>query len=77
MDKVILYDDEGRKKEYKVLLIIDEGYKYIIYTDIENDDPKKNLMVAKVKSLDKLDESLPITDDEWKMLEDNCLQIIN
>ena len=76
MDRITLYDENDNKKEYKVLLIIDEEYKYIIYTDLENNDIRENLMVAKVKSLDNLEKTLPITPDEWQMIEDKYKKII-
>ncbi len=76
MDKITLYDENNEKKEYKVLLIIDEVYKYIVYTDIDNYDLKKDLFVAKVKSLDNLEETLPVTPEEWKMIEDRYEKII-
>ena len=76
MDIITLYDENNNKKDYKVLLVINDEYKYIIYTDIDNKDLRNNLMVAKVKSLDNLSETLPITQDEWKYIENKYKKII-
>ena len=76
MDIITLYDENNNKKDYKVLLVINDEYKYIIYTDIDNKDLRNNLMVAKVKSLDNLSETLQITQDEWKYIENKYKEII-
>ena len=76
MDIITLYDENNNKKDYKVLLVINDEYKYIIYTDIDNKDLRNNLMVAKVKSLDNLSETLPINQDEWKYIENKYKEII-
>lgn len=76
MDIITLYDENNNKKDYKVLLVINDEYKYIIYTDIDNKDLRSNLMVAKVKSLDNLSETLPINQDEWKYIENKYKEII-
>lgn len=69
MDIIKIYDENNNPKEYKVLLIIDSEYKYIIYTDPSQKEIDKGLMVAKVKSLENVNETIPIRDDEWKMIE--------
>lgn len=69
MDIIKIYDENNNPKEYKVLLIIDSEYKYIIYTDPSQKEIDKGLMVAKVKSLENVNETIPISDDEWKMIE--------
>ena len=69
MDIIKIYDENNNPKEYKVLLIIDSEYKYIIYTDTSQEEIDKGLMVAKVKSLENINETMPISDDEWKMIE--------
>lgn len=76
MDIITLYDENNNKKDYKVLLVINDEYKYIIYTDIDNNDLRNNLMVAKVKSLDNLSDTLPINQDEWKYIENKYKEII-
>ena len=70
MNTIKIYDENNEIKEYKVLLIIDKEYKYIVYTDIDNNDFNKDLMVAKVKSLDNVNETIPIDEKEWEMIED-------
>lgn len=64
-DLITIYDSNNNKKEYKMLFIIEKDYKYIIYTDINNNNLTKNLYAVKVK--DK--ECLEINDNEWKMIE--------
>ena len=76
MDKIKIYDKDNNLKEYKVLLIIDLDYKYIIYTNINNSNLEKDLLVAKVKSLDNINETLEISDEEWKMIEERYQKII-
>lgn len=76
MNTIKIFENDVTK-EYKVLLVIDKDYKYVIYTDKDNYQLDKNLMVAKVKSINEMNESLPITDDEWKMIEDNYQKILN
>ncbi len=66
----------GIKKEYKLLLIIQKDYYYIIYTDINNTELNKNLYVAKVDSLENINSTLPINDLEWLMLEEEYTKII-
>ena len=70
MNTIKIYDENNEIKEYKVLLIIDKEYKYIVYTDIDNNDFNKDLMVAKVKSLDNVNETIQIDEKEWEMIED-------
>ena len=73
---ITIYDKEGNKQEYKILLIIEKEYYYIIYTDINSQSIKNNLNVIKVSSLDNL-AAIPINDDEWNMLENEYNNIIN
>ena len=77
MNTIKIYDDKNELKEYKVLLVIDMENKYVIYTNIDNDNPHKDLMVAKLKSLKGENETLPITDAEWEMIEQEYLKVIN
>ena len=76
MDKINIYDENNNLKEYKVLLIIDSDYKYIVYTNMDNNDLNKDLMVAKVKSLENINETFEITDEEWQMIEKKYESII-
>ena len=75
-DIITIYTNNQRK-DYHLLMILDKEYKYVIYTDIENKDLDKNLYVAKVKSIDKLDETMPISDDEWSMIEEEYHKILS
>ena len=72
---ITIYDAKNNKKDYKILLIIEKKYCYIICSDINNPSIKNNLIVVKLVSLDNL-EILPISDDEWKSLEDEYTDII-
>ena len=63
-----IYDDNNDFKEYKILLTINKNYYYVVYTEIENTNIKKNLCAIKLKSLDS-SESLPISEKEWQMIE--------
>lgn len=63
-----VYDENNNTKDYKVLLVIESDYKYIIYTDLNNYNIKKNLYAIKLKSLDS-NEPIYINDTEWKMIE--------
>lgn len=76
-DNLITIEMDGSKKDYKVLAIVDKEYKYIIYTDIENDDIKNNLYVAKVKNLENINETLEISDSEWQMIENEYNKLLN
>ena len=71
---ITIYDDIG-KKDYKVLLVIEKEYYYVIYTDISNENIKKDLRAIKLKSLDSK-EPLPISNDEWKMIEKEYQNLI-
>ncbi len=75
-DLITIYKD-GKEIEYKLLMIIDKEYKYIIYTDKDNNELDKNLYVAKVNSIDEIDETLPLSDDEWVMVENEYKKVIN
>lgn len=76
-DILTLYDENNIEKDYKLLCVINKGFKYIVYTNINNNDFRNNLNVIKVEFIDNNQESLPITDDEWKMIEEEYLKIIN
>ena len=76
-DIISLYDENNQKKDYKLLMIISKEYKYLIYTDIDNMDLNKNMYAIKTKELNKLEEILPISEEEWKMIEEEYNKIIN
>ena len=76
-DIVSLYDENNIKKDYKLLFVINKEYKYIVYTGINNNNCKYDLHAVKVKLLDNNQETIPITDDEWKMIEEKYLNFIN
>lgn len=73
---ITIYDNENNKKDYKILLIIEKEYYYIIYTDLKNTNIKKNLNVVKVSSLDKLD-IIPMNNNDWKIVEKEYKNLIN
>ena len=77
MEKIIVYDENNNPKEYKLLLIIDKEYKYIIYTDINNDNIEKDIMVAKVTSLDNINKMLQINENEWQMIEERYKKFLS
>lgn len=74
-DIITIYDDNG-PKEYKLLMIIDQEYKYIIYTDLDNLDIKKDLYAIKVKELNS-NEVFPITSNEWDMIKKTYNKLVN
>lgn len=76
-DIISLYDENNQKKDYKLLMIISKEYKYLIYTDIDNMDLNKNMYAIKTKELNKLEEILPISEEEWKTIEEEYNKIIN
>ena len=76
-DTITLYDENNQTKEYKLLLIIDNDFKYIIYTDLDSNDLKDNLYAIKVKSLNNNEEIIPITDSEWIMIKEEYNKIVN
>ena len=60
-DLITLYDSNNQKKDYKLLLVIDNEYKYVIYTDIDNTDINKNLYAIKIKEFNNNEETIPIS----------------
>ena len=76
-DIITLYDSNNQKHEYKLLLVLNKEFKYLIYTNINNNDIKKDLYAIKIKALNKKEDTIPITDDEWKMIETEYLNLIN
>ena len=75
-DIITIYDDNNQKKDYKLLLVINNEYKYLIYTNIYNMDFRKDLYVVKTKSLTKSEDTIPINDEEWKMIEKTYSELI-
>ncbi len=76
-DIITLYDNNNQKHEYKLLLVLNKEFKYLIYTNIENNDIKKDLYVIKIKALNTREDTIPITDEEWKMIENEYQNLIN
>ena len=75
-DILTIYDDK-QKKDYKLLFVIHQEYNYIIYTDLDNNDLTKDLYAIKVKSLNNNSNTIPITDEEWLMIENKYNKLIN
>ena len=71
------YYENNQKKDYQLLLVIDKEYKYLVYTDLDNHDYKKNLYVVKTASLNASEEVSPMDDNEWKMVETTYQNLIN
>lgn len=76
-DIISIKGADGNFKDYRILLVLNHEYKYIIYTDLGNTNFKENLYVAKVKTLDNLNETLELTDDEWQLVEEEYKKIID
>ncbi len=76
-DIITLYDDKNEKKDYKLLLVINKDYKYLIYTDINNMNLKNNIYAIKTKNLKSNEEVLAIDDNEWQMIEETYENIVN
>ena len=76
-NEIITIYEDGKKKEYKLLMVLQKEYKYIIYTNKDNPHLDKNIFVAKVNNLESINETLPLTEDEWEMLESEYKKIIN
>ncbi len=72
-DTIILLENNV-EKEYCLLLTIDN--KYIIYTDIDNNNINKNIYVIKVDSINDNQSILPITDDELNIINQKYLELI-
>lgn len=70
-----VYDENDNPKDYKILLVLEDDYKYIIYTDLNNYNIKKSLYAIKLSSLEST-EPLYINDEEWKKLEKEYLNLI-
>ena len=73
-DIITIYNNDNNKKDYKLLFIIEKEFKYIIYTDLDNNDMFKDLYAVKVN---KDDNSLEISDNEWQMIENEYKNLVN
>ena len=69
-DIITVYDNNNNGKDYKLLLAFNKEYKYIIYTDLYNNDVNNNIYAIKTKSLNQSEDTLPIDENEWKMIEE-------
>ena len=69
-DIITVYDNNNNGKDYKLLLAFNKEYKYIIYTDLYNNDVNNNIYAIKIKSLNQSEDILPIDESEWKMIEE-------
>lgn len=76
-DIITVTNNNNEKIDYKLLMVIDKNFKYLIYTDIDNTNYKKNIYAVKVKSLNINEETIPITDNEWEMIENEYKKIVN
>ncbi len=76
-DLITLYDSNNQKKDYKLLLVIDNEYKYVIYTDIDNTDINSNLYAIKIKEFNNNEETIPIDDNELLMIENKLKELID
>ena len=72
-DDIITLLIDNVEKNYQLLFVIDDEYKYVIYTDIENKD---KLYAIKVKELNKEEKAITITDEEWKMIETKYQELL-
>ncbi len=70
-----IYDNNGSDEEYQVLAVLKKEFDYIIYTDLNNDNIKKNIQAIKVSSNNN-NEVIPINKKEWQMLEQEYLNLI-
>ena len=76
-DIITLYDSNNQKYEYKLLMVLDKEYKYLIYTNIGNNDIKTDLHAIKIKELNNNEEIIPLTNEEWTMIENEYQNLIN
>ena len=76
-DIITVYDENNEKEDYKLLLVINKEYKYLIYTKLNNLNLKRNLYAVKIKDLKSNEETLEISNDEWEMIEKTYKNLIN
>ena len=71
----IVYDEFGNQKQCKILAIIEN--KYIVYTNINNNNLSENIMVSKFDKLTSEINLIPLDDYEWTFVEKKYLDICN
>lgn len=74
MNDLITISINNESKQYKLLFIYE--HKYVIYTDLNNDDISKNIYVIKLNSLDKNEKNIPITAKELEVLENKYQELL-
>ena len=72
---ITVYDKNNNQKQYKILLVIEKDYYYIIFTNLNNYNIKENLYAVKLKCLNDTSPLL-INDNEWLILEQEYLNLI-
>ena len=75
-DVLNIYRKNGQKDEYKLLCIIEKDFKYVIYTNKENNNIKENLYVAKTQKANYLDEIIPMNDYDWELINKEYLNLL-
>ena len=71
---IIVFKNDNNEERYKLLSVIDN--QYIIYTPLSNNNPTSNINIIKVKSLDELNNPLPIQNSELKEIEQKYLNLL-
>ena len=66
--------ENNTEKEYRLLSIIDN--KYIIYTDIDNINIYKDIYVVKVNQVGDNQNTIPISDEELKIVNQKYLDFM-
>lgn len=66
-DRITVYDKDNNSRECSVLAIILN--KYIVYTDIDNNNLKHNLYVNKFKKFDMNITLMPLDNIDWIIVE--------
>ena len=70
----IILNENNQEKKYQILLLIDN--KYIIYTNINNNNLHKDIHVIKVQTINNNQVSLPISNEELEEINQKYLEII-
>ena len=70
----IILKENNQEKKYQILLLIDN--KYIIYTNINNNNLHKDIHVIKVQTINNNQVSLPISNEELEEINQKYLEII-
>ena len=71
---IIRLAKNDEEKDYQLLMTIDD--KYIIYTELDNTNIKKDIHVLKVNSIENNNESISISDEELEIVTKKYLNII-